>query len=103
MCHSCVIDFNFIKLISNCIIVSQVLIKNNIAVGVEFDFRDDTFQVKAKKEVSLSAGAIKTPQLLMLSGIGPKVVLEKLNVSIEYHIFASLMFTKKRNKEKNFK
>lgn len=68
-------------LISNYIILLQVLIKNNVAIGVEFDFGGRVFQVKARKEVILSAGAIKTPQLLMLSGIGPKKVLESLNVS----------------------
>lgn len=64
------------------------------------DFGGRTFNVNAIKEVILSAGTIKTPQLLMLSGIGPKTVLEALNVSIENHIFAFLKFAKKRKKEK---
>lgn len=77
---------HFIKILSNYFIVLQVLIKNDAAVGVEFDFGGRTFQVNARKEVILSAGAIKTPQLLMLSGIGPNKVLETLNVSIENYI-----------------
>ncbi|XP_072759249.1 glucose dehydrogenase [FAD, quinone]-like [Anoplolepis gracilipes] len=42
------------------------------AVGVEFVKNDRTYFVTVSKEIILSAGALSSPQLLMLSGIGPK-------------------------------
>lgn len=58
----------------------QVLIQNRRAVGVQFDYQDNTFEVRAKHEVILSAGTINSAQLLMLSGIGPRKELERHKV-----------------------
>ncbi|PIL22660.1 hypothetical protein GSI_15352 [Ganoderma sinense ZZ0214-1] len=42
------------------------------AVGVEFSHgKGQKFRVKAKKEVVVSSGAVHSPQILMLSGVGP--------------------------------
>lgn len=52
------------------------------AFGVEF-MRDGRRQfVLARKEVILSAGAINSPQILMLSGIGPKEHLSKFDIPV---------------------
>jgi hypothetical protein len=47
---------------------------------VEFKKGDKVMSVKANKEVILSAGAVGSAKLLMLSGIGPKEHLEQLKV-----------------------
>ncbi|TBU31303.1 GMC oxidoreductase [Dichomitus squalens] len=54
------------------------------AVGVQISRgeRAAKYVVGARKEVILSAGAIGSPQLLLLSGIGPRAHLEKLNIPV---------------------
>lgn len=60
----------------------QVLFENKKAVGLEFIHKGLKKQVFVKKEIILSGGAIGSPQILLLSGIGPKKHLKDLNVSI---------------------
>jgi choline dehydrogenase-like flavoprotein len=47
------------------------LLEHKRAVGVEFTHEGDTKQLRASREVLLCAGAFQSPQILMLSGIGP--------------------------------
>ena len=57
--------------------VRRVLLDDaTTATGVEFYIDTGIATVKADKEVLLAAGAVHTPKLLQLSGIGPKKVLE---------------------------
>ena len=58
----------------------QVLIANKKALGVDYIRNGKKRTVGAKKEVILTAGAIGSPQLLMLSGVGPKGHLDALKV-----------------------
>lgn len=62
--------------------VTKIIIdENKQATGVVVRDKDNrTFTVKASKEVILSAGALNSPQLLMLSGIGPQKQLHKYNI-----------------------
>jgi choline dehydrogenase-like flavoprotein len=55
------------------------------ARGVVIQSREDnsTMKVFADKEVVLAAGAILTPHLLQLSGLGPKDILEAANVTVK--------------------
>ena len=50
------------------------------AIGVVYVRDGKEVEVRATKEVIISAGAIGSPQLLMLSGIGPKNHLEEVGV-----------------------
>ena len=54
----------------------------NRVTGVSISKDGQTFQVTANKEVIVSAGAIESPKILMLSGIGPRDHLQKLGVGV---------------------
>jgi len=61
--------------------VTKVLFHANTAIGVRGDRHGKMFEARARNEVILSAGAIHTPKILLLSGIGPREDLEKLGVN----------------------
>jgi choline dehydrogenase len=63
-------------------LVSRVLFHGKRATGVEFVENGNSQQVKASREVILSAGAINSPQLLLLSGVGPADELTKLGIPV---------------------
>ncbi|XP_066910417.1 glucose dehydrogenase [FAD, quinone]-like isoform X4 [Clytia hemisphaerica] len=64
--------------------VQKILIdpETKTAEGVVYKKNGKSMTVKAKKEVILSAGAFGSPQILMLSGVGPKEELEKHGIPI---------------------
>lgn len=65
-------------------IVQEILIVNDKAVGVRcHKGKNDTFDILADTEVILSAGAIVSPQLLMLSGIGAKDTLAQQGIALK--------------------
>ena len=63
-------------------LVSRVLIENGRAVGVELNRGGGTEQLRAAREVILCGGAINSPQLLMLSGIGPADHLREHGIDV---------------------
>jgi choline dehydrogenase len=64
--------------------VTRVLIDDRTkrAMGVELIRNGQKMKVYAKREVILSAGAINSPHLLMLSGIGPRQDLERVGIKV---------------------
>lgn len=61
--------------------VNKVLFKDgNAAYGVQFDRHGRSVTAYAAKEVILCAGALGSPKILMLSGVGPREHLGELNV-----------------------
>ncbi|XP_043482242.1 glucose dehydrogenase [FAD, quinone]-like [Leptopilina heterotoma] len=62
--------------------VDKILFQSKKAVGVEFLKFGKMYKVFAKKGVILSAGAIGTPKILMLSGVGPKSHLDDLKIDV---------------------
>lgn len=59
---------------------------NKIATGVCYKVKGHSYNIFAKKEVLLSAGAFNSPQLLMLSGIGPKAELAKHDITLVHEL-----------------
>ncbi len=62
--------------------VARVLIEDRRAAGVEYVQGGSRRQVRCAREVILSAGAVGSPQLLLLSGLGPKKPLEALGIPV---------------------
>lgn len=61
----------------------RVVVEDGAAVGVEVvDAHGEVTTHRARREVVLSAGAIDTPRLLQLSGIGPREVLEAAGIDV---------------------
>lgn len=60
--------------------VSKIRLRNNVAVGVKIIHGHQEYDVHARKEVIVSGGAIGSPQLLELSGIGDPDVLRAAGV-----------------------
>ncbi|KGY13297.1 choline dehydrogenase [Vibrio tubiashii] len=65
------------------VVARKVLLESGTAIGVEFEKSGTIKQCFATKEVISSAGSIGSPQLLQLSGIGPKSILEQAGVVVE--------------------
>jgi choline dehydrogenase-like flavoprotein len=70
-----------LEVISNAL-VTRILFENGRAVGVELLRDRELSQVRAEREVLLSAGAYQSPVLLMLSGIGQPADLEPLGIAV---------------------
>jgi len=62
--------------------VTQVMFEGTQAVGVEYVLNGQTSSVAARREIVLSGGAVNTPQLLMLSGIGDAAHLTSLGIDV---------------------
>ncbi|HCL93816.1 MAG TPA: choline dehydrogenase [Gammaproteobacteria bacterium] len=64
----------------------RMILENNQARGVEYEVNGQVKQAFAAKEVIVSCGAIKSPQLLMLSGIGSADTLNAMNITPQINL-----------------
>ncbi|RZG47264.1 GMC family oxidoreductase [Acinetobacter wuhouensis] len=64
----------------------RILIENGVAVGVEYKQNGQLKQIRARREVLLSAGAMQSPQILMLSGVGDQQELMQHGIEVKKHL-----------------
>ena len=67
-------------------LVTRILFEGRRAVGVEYAIGGRRHTVRAAREVLLCGGAINSPQLLMLSGVGDADSLGKLGIDAVAHL-----------------
>jgi choline dehydrogenase len=70
-----------LSIATHCL-VHKVIIENDVCVGVEYRQNNQVKIARCNKEVILSAGTFNTPQIMMLSGLGPKEVLESCGIKV---------------------
>ena len=67
-------------------LVTKIIVEKKRASGVEFARDGKVQRIHAGAEVVLSLGAIHTPKVLMLSGIGDQAELQRLGISVVQHL-----------------
>jgi choline dehydrogenase-like flavoprotein len=68
------------------ILVKRIVIEKGRAVAVEIANGKDIQRIAADKEVIVTAGAIGSPKILMLSGIGPSAHLQSVDINTAHHL-----------------
>nr|WP_245681535.1 GMC family oxidoreductase N-terminal domain-containing protein [Actinomadura kijaniata] len=89
-------------------LATGVVIENGRAVGVRYEARGERTEARAEGEVILSGGAVNSPQLLMLSGVGPADHLREHGIDVlvdapvgqglQDHPFVNVMFATPRDR-----
>ncbi len=67
-------------------LVHKVLLEGKTATGIRYELQGRVQEVRANREVILSAGSVGSPHLLQLSGIGPKDVLDDAGIEIQHEL-----------------
>jgi choline dehydrogenase-like flavoprotein len=86
-------------------LATRVLMRGTRATGVEFIHQGATVEAEASREVILCGGVFNSPQLLMLSGIGPAEHLREIGIAplvdlpvgrnLQDHLAVALMFRRR--------
>ncbi|UUY08297.1 choline dehydrogenase [Pseudomonas sp. J452] len=67
-------------------LVERILLQGKQASGVQVRIKDQSTAILAHKEVLLCAGTFGSPQLLMLSGIGPEAELKPQGIAVQHEL-----------------
>lgn len=65
---------------------TRILLEGNRAVGIRYEQHGRIHEIRAGKEVILAGGAINSPLLLQLSGIGPEALLRSRGIDVRHHL-----------------
>jgi choline dehydrogenase len=85
-------------------LVTRILLEDGRAMGVEYHKDGRLHQVRAGREVVLAAGALASPKLLMLSGVGPADALGEHGIemrvdspgvghNLQEHLYATMVYS----------
>jgi choline dehydrogenase-like flavoprotein len=74
-----------LTVMTDCL-ATRIVVRNRRATGIELLGDGETKQIGARREVVLSAGAVQSPQLLLLSGIGDGAALQALGIVSVHHL-----------------
>ncbi len=64
----------------------QLIIENKVCIGLIYKKNNKLIRVLCRKEIILSAGAISSPQILELSGIGNEDILSKNGIKVQHNL-----------------
>ena len=67
------------------VLVRKIVIEGQRAAGVEVESGEETYFLEAE-EIVLCAGAVASPQILMLSGVGPSVHLREMGIEVVHDL-----------------
>jgi choline dehydrogenase len=67
-------------------LTTRILIENGRAIGLDYERDGETHRVRADVELILSAGTFNTPQMLLLSGIGPADELREHGIDVVHDL-----------------
>ncbi|KAG8174634.1 hypothetical protein JTE90_007382 [Oedothorax gibbosus] len=73
-------DRKNLHIFNNAHVTKMLINSRNVAYGVRFDVKGKLYEVEVRKEVIFCGGTVNSPQIPMLSGIGPKEHLRSLSL-----------------------
>jgi choline dehydrogenase-like flavoprotein len=72
-----------LHILTNATVNEIIINEDKVATGVLFTYQGEEYTVSASREIILSAGSVKSPQILELSGIGNPEVLDRAGVPVK--------------------
>lgn len=84
-------------------LAKKIKFQGTKAIGVTVSANSTSFQLRARREVIVAAGSLQSPQLLMVSGVGPKSILDQHGIQVvkdlrgvgqnmQDHLFFSMVY-----------